>query len=246
MSGLAYTAGFVSPSAASAKPHYVGYTVARTVAADQLFSIWNGATAAAIRFCVDLDGKPYSKAWTAGDLPYIAAGAIANVARMDTLAVGTAGQVLRVNAGATAPEWASDLSLTFLAASGARITGLSVPTAGKGLEVNFVSGSPDTAVLQGYNRDTTAYTNVVVYGNTINLVPQDATSQVVIGYGRTTNGLLIYTDAAAGIYAGLCFRTPTNQAQSATGTLTNAPVAGNPKFWLPVNINGALASIPCW
>jgi hypothetical protein len=37
-----------------------------------------------------------------------------------------------------------------------------------------------------------------------------------------------------------------NQAGVSTGTLTNAPAATNPNFWLGIYINGVLRKIPCW
>lgn len=38
----------------------------------------------------------------------------------------------------------------------------------------------------------------------------------------------------------------TSGAGVAAGTLTNAPSAGDPSFWLPVNILGNVRYIPCW
>lgn len=38
----------------------------------------------------------------------------------------------------------------------------------------------------------------------------------------------------------------TNGAAAATGTLTNAPVAGNPTKWIPINDNGTTRYIPAW
>lgn len=35
-------------------------------------------------------------------------------------------------------------------------------------------------------------------------------------------------------------------AAAAAGTLNNAPTAGDPTFWLPVNVNGTIRFIPCW
>lgn len=35
-------------------------------------------------------------------------------------------------------------------------------------------------------------------------------------------------------------------AGAAVGTLNNAPAAGNPAFWLPINIAGTVRYIPCW
>jgi hypothetical protein len=46
--------------------------------------------------------------------------------------------------------------------------------------------------------------------------------------------------------AGLHLTAQTNSAAAAAGTLTNAPSAGNPSFWLKVSINGTTLKIPAW
>ncbi len=38
----------------------------------------------------------------------------------------------------------------------------------------------------------------------------------------------------------------TNGAAGAAGTLANAPTAGNPTKWIPINDNGTTRYIPCW
>jgi hypothetical protein len=38
----------------------------------------------------------------------------------------------------------------------------------------------------------------------------------------------------------------TNGAAAAAGTLANAPAAGNPTKWVPINDNGTTRYIPCW
>jgi hypothetical protein len=38
----------------------------------------------------------------------------------------------------------------------------------------------------------------------------------------------------------------TNQAAAAVGTLNNAPAAGNPAFWVPIEVNGVLRAFPVW
>lgn len=38
----------------------------------------------------------------------------------------------------------------------------------------------------------------------------------------------------------------TNNAAAAAGTLTNAPVAGNPTKWIPINDNGTIRNVPAW
>jgi len=45
---------------------------------------------------------------------------------------------------------------------------------------------------------------------------------------------------------GTVFTNQTSGAAAAVGTLNNAPVAGNPGFWLPVTINGTNYYIPAW
>lgn len=44
----------------------------------------------------------------------------------------------------------------------------------------------------------------------------------------------------------LTFVNQTSAAAGAAGTLTNAPTAGDPAFWLRVIINGVNSFIPCW
>lgn len=38
----------------------------------------------------------------------------------------------------------------------------------------------------------------------------------------------------------------TNNAAASIGTLTNAPTAGNPTKWIPINDNGTIRNIPAW
>lgn len=94
-------------SAAANKPHVLSFATARAAANDTLFEIWNGTTNASRKFLVDLDGKMYSAALTAGDLIYAVTGGVTGVRRLDSLAKGAAFQQLRMNSGATAPEWGS-------------------------------------------------------------------------------------------------------------------------------------------
>lgn len=71
----------------------------------------------------------------------------------------------------------------------------------------------------------------------------------ITGLGATTlvldarTGVLTIT---GGTGATLGFTGQTNGAGAATGTLTNAPAATNPTFWLPIQIGGVTKFIPCW
>jgi hypothetical protein len=122
-----YGAKFIQPGAADALAHEFGFSTPRTTASDLLADVWNGATSAARVFSVDLTGKFYSAAFAVGGIPYAVAGGVTGVKRLDPLAIGTAHQVLQVNAGATAPEWTSTPSLASLTLTAA--TGLTLPSA---------------------------------------------------------------------------------------------------------------------
>lgn len=61
----------------------------------------------------------------------------------------------------------------------------------------------------------------------------------------TTQVSIVPSTGAAG-QANLRFDNVTSGAGAAAGTLANAPTAGNPVFWLPVNIAGNIRYIPCW
>ena len=96
---------------------------------------------------------------TAGDIMY--ASSASNPAR---LALGTAGQVLKVNSGATAPEWGSvsaDANWSLLNAGGTSLTGSSVSITGisaKDKIMVFITGVSHTAgnksVILRLNTDT--------------------------------------------------------------------------------------------
>lgn len=53
------------------------------------------------------------------------------------------------------------------------------------------------------------------------------------------------TGFGAGV-ASLRLNGLTSGAAAQTGTLTNAPAAGNPTFWIPVSIAGAVKYVPAW
>jgi hypothetical protein len=100
---LPYGIRAVHPSAASSRPFIVAFTTARTAANDTLLEAWNASTNAGRRFAVDLDGKVYSAALTAGDIVYAVAGGVTGVRRLDSLAIGAQHTVLR--SSGTAPAW---------------------------------------------------------------------------------------------------------------------------------------------
>jgi hypothetical protein len=81
-------------------------------------------------------------------------------------------------------------------------------------------------------------------GTNINLVSAGtivatiSTTGMVIGAGKLTTlgGATLHTTSTA----------LTNGAGAATGTLTNAPAAGNPTKWIGINDNGTTRYVPSW
>lgn len=70
-----------------------------------------------------------------------------------------------------------------------------------------------------------------------------ATSASVILAGGLGVSGAIWTNSSTMIASSTSY---TNGAGASAGTLTNAPVAGNPTKWIPVNDNGTTRFIPAW
>lgn len=100
--------------------------------------------------------------------------------------------------------------------------------------VRIIAGSTEYAI-----RDST---------NTRNALRVTAGGVVILGDGATpAQGPTVIDHGAMGAAAAsVRFNGLTTGAAAQVGTLTNAPTAGNPTFWLPVNIAGAVRYIPCW
>ena len=115
--------------------------------------------AAAIRTLgssVDTTTKALNPETTAGDISYRSATANTNT----RLAIGTAGQVLQVNAGATAPEWAT-------------------PAGGGGKVLQVISATTDTTT----NITSGSYTDTSI---TATITPTLATSKILIMIAANT------------------------------------------------------------
>jgi hypothetical protein len=110
--------------------------------------------AAAIRTLgssIDTTTKNLNPSTTLGDIEYRSSTANVNT----RLPLGTAGQVLKVNSGATAPEWATDASGmtnpmtttgdTIYSSSGSTPARLGIGTAGQVLRVNSGATAPEWA-----------------------------------------------------------------------------------------------------
>jgi hypothetical protein len=156
------------------------------------------------------------------------------------------------NIGSTVASATNSLSLqfqdggaTFLNAAGNAVA--SVQTV-----ANAVNGVALTPSVSGNAVALTAFGNDTNIG--INLTPKGsgavwtpATMSIGGGLAVTGNtgmsGTLSLNSASTG---ALTFTAATSGAGSSAGTLSNAPAAGNPAFWLPVTINGTVRHIPAW
>jgi hypothetical protein len=109
---------------------------------------------------VDTRLKALQPGTTLGDIAYSSATANTNT----RLALGTAGQVLQVNSGATAPEWATSSSggMTSIASgslSGASVVLSSIPSTYNNLMLvvrNYLPATNDSNLFIRYNNDSGA------------------------------------------------------------------------------------------
>lgn len=85
---------------------------------------------------------------------------------------------------------------------------------------------------------TTAGVDLQANGTTLSLKLGDGSAggTLAVTGGLTLSGGTLLTTSAA----------LTNGAAAAAGTLLNAPIAGNPTKWIPVNDNGTTRYIPAW
>jgi hypothetical protein len=123
---------------------------------------------------IDTTTKNLNPSTTLGDIEYRSSTANTNT----RLALGTAGQVLTVNSGATAPEWATPVAggLTLINTGGTTLTGASVsitsiPTTYVNLLVvvrNFKPASDGQELNMQFNSDTgTNYSSVTANGTSL-------------------------------------------------------------------------------
>jgi len=108
--------------------------------------------------------------------------------------------------------------------------------------VPSISGVYDTTTGVLYGITPTGVTNVTL------LPVFNANGGVAIGTTATppANGIVAGSITLGSTTLATTNVSLTNGAASATGTLTNAPTAGNATKWIPINDNGTTRYIPAW
>lgn len=97
-----------------------------------------------------------------------------------------------------------------------------------------------------------SYAGILYRDTTAGIVRSAAEVAVVAGFGtldlmKSGGDVRIGRNAAYGAgVASLRLDGLTNGAGAAVGTLNNSPAAGDPTFWIPVNVAGVVKYIPAW
>lgn len=143
------------------------------------------------------------------------------------LKLGGTATTIQVPSGATV-QWSTDVNLVRDAAN---VLALKNSTTAQELRVYGTTSGSKYALLKHNGTDATL----------------DASSGKVI-LGTTATTVSIPTGVALSVDAdrGLVFTNQTNQAAAQPATLNNAPAAGDPAFWVPINVNGTNRSFPVW
>lgn len=104
--------------------------------------------------------------------------------------------------------------------------------------IDDLNSSPSPQPGYDYNPSLVQITGGSVSGVSIDSSPIGASSPSTGKFTGITNG-----NVAALIETSVAMN---NGAAAALGTITNAPVAGNPTKWIPINDNGTIRYIPTW
>jgi hypothetical protein len=128
--------------------------------------------------------------------------------------------------------------------------------AGGGTQINPPSGTTACILLRSDFQPTsgTAIGSIVTIDGTINqtggangltrgLWINPTLGAVVNFRALDVTGGIFFSDAAAMLHSTVAM---TNGAAAAVGTLLNAPTAGNPTKWIPIDDNGITRHIPSW
>ncbi len=80
----------------------------------------------------------------------------------------------------------------------------------------------------------------------VTINPATAGTMNNVSIGATTALAGKFTTATVTTNNGLLLTSQTSDAGAEVGTLLNAPIAGDPAFWLRISVNGTNVAIPAW
>lgn len=126
-----------------------------------------------------------------------------------------------------------------------------------GANIGAVGGTVAVGVVGAAISGTNASAGVLCLGSTIDASALDASmaNSSLVAIGNSSDGSIAKfcranspTDIMVDIdYNGLIgFPNSTSGAGAGIGTLTNAPAAGNPQFWVPIKIGATAYWVPAW
>ncbi len=195
-------------------------------------------------------------AGTGGDLALTTgAGAVSAVTGAGTGTGGKGGAIAILTGvgGATSTSTGVNVggasgAITFTTAVGGASTSGSTNTGGASGVVTIATGNGGAgATAQGNSGAITLQTgsSTATVGG-IALAPGGLTILTANWISALVGQVVVDGTYGAGVasmrFNGLTTAAVNNQA----GTLTNAPVVGNPNFWMPVSIAGTIRYVPCW
>ena len=164
------------------------------------------------------------------------------------------------NTPATTPtpvlSWSQPGAVVINGGNGAGVQALTV-SAGVSQTWSALILNPNSAAGTNYGllieagRNASDYPLYITnYNDTVLLMSVNGAGAVSIPQSQLSVGTIIIAgsyfqtnQASYLMVSGVAF---TNHAAAAAGTLTNAPVAGNPTKWVAIDDNGTLRYIPCW
>ena len=102
------------------------------------------------------------------------------------------------------------------------------------------SNPASTGTIRLHNTASIMYRNAANSAN-LNLITTTAGDDITVA--QNTAGVVLILDVPN---QGLRINNQTTGAGAGAGTLANAPAAGDPAFWCPINIAGTVRYFPCW
>lgn len=102
------------------------------------------------------------------------------------------------------------------------------------------------AGLQGGNSTERYHLTSIEHGLVALLGSTTGTGAVVLASGPSITNPVVTGLISTDVILGHTNAGYTDGSGSATGTVTNAPRAGNPSKWVPINDNGVTRYIPAW